>query len=245
MDRNIPDKFFIVKKLKFSRFVPEKKIEVVQFNERLWKRLFPYQQNVKLSKLKLTNIGIYSIAKPFIVEALISDLTKHCEIYRVGKLSNLIITEAFGGVGGFSIGLAALCKSLNIVEVIPDHVNIIKNNLEVYGFNTKKTNITIYNKDYWDVAMNLQQDIIVADCPWSGPMYKNQDRLPLGINNVDIAYVINQLYNNDKFKIFILLAPWNFDIQNFLRNIESKNIIINKMEKHYFIFINNSSSGKK
>jgi hypothetical protein len=41
----------------------------------------------------------------------------------------------------------------------------------------------------------------------------------LGINNIDVTHIINELYKQKKFKVFILLCPRNFDIQSLVKHL--------------------------
>ena len=61
---------------KIIKFVPEKDIKYLKYNEKLWKRIFPYQKDLDYKKLKLTNIGIYSASKKKDLDILISFLKK-------------------------------------------------------------------------------------------------------------------------------------------------------------------------
>jgi len=244
-DEKIPEKFFIIPKKGLIKFKSEKDIKLLEYDENKWNRLFPKEINGKkididMKKLKLTNIAEYSIAKPFIsneLKQLIEGLIKtHF------KRKKPVITETNGGVGGFSLQLIDIVDKVNIVEIIPIHANIIKNNLEVYKMDSKKKDINIYNKDYLDILYDLKQDIIICDPPWGGiENYKKFRYMKLGLNNINITYIINRLYEENKFKIFILLAMKNFDIQNFINLSIAKKITIHNMGKHYFIVVYHNS----
>ncbi len=240
---NLPEQCYLDRTKKISKYVPEKEVKMERFVERIWKTKFPQDilQGVRLSKLQLTNIGLYSIATPAISSALIELIQDLCICHRDLSLDfkNLEITETNGGLGGFSIRLAQHFDKLNIVEINPKHAAIIKNNLRVYGLDTHEKNITIYEKDYMDAMHDIKSDIIICDPPWGGYSYGKQKNIKLGMNNVDITCIINEVFRSSLCKIFILMAPRNYDIQNFLQGIASRNIMIRKLDKHYFIVIRN------
>jgi hypothetical protein len=54
---------YINKKFKFVPFISEQKIEDFPYQKNIWERTFPEKKGVDLTKLRLTNIGRYSIAK--------------------------------------------------------------------------------------------------------------------------------------------------------------------------------------
>ena len=218
------------------KYVPEIELAMEKFNDAVWRSKFPFYPNVDYKKLLLSNIGTYSIISTENSKKLIIILDELNKQYNFKKHFNeLIITEANGGMGGFSIRLSRIFRTLNIVEISKLHTDILKHNLKVY--NTDLTNINIYNVDYLDILYDLNQDVILFDLPWNGYNYKRKKNLLLGINNVNIWYIINKLYQKNKFKICIVMVPGNFDFQNFIVNIESPNIQIRKVDHHYFIII--------
>lgn len=225
---------------KMIPFVPEKTTTLMKFNIGLWKKKFIYKKGLNYSKLMLTNIGRYSISSPAmskLIPTLISDyMTLNKKITK--KYNDLIITETCGGVGGFTLSLAPIFKKINVVEINPVHSEVIENNLDVYGYN-KDNNVNIITDDYLNVMLKLKQDVIITDLPWGGPDYKENALLRLGFNNIDIACVINKLIKYNKFRMYILLVPYNFNIKLFINMVNSDNIIINKSGKHYIISIMN------
>lgn len=230
-------KCYIDKSKRFVPFIPETDIKLEPFNENTWNRKFPRDLgDVALEKLKLTNIGIYSIATPLISKEMLDFVQELCALYNLPDRENMVVTETNGGLGGFSIRLASVFNALNIVEIIPQHAEIIKNNLEVYGFD-KNRKIKIYNQDYLSVLSSIQSDIIICDPPWGGYNYAKQKSIKLGFNNVSITCIINFLLKNNRFKIFILMAPKNFDIQNFISMVDSDTILIRRLRNHYLVAI--------
>lgn len=243
-NEEIPNDYFIDNKKGIVRFIPEKNVVKEKYNAVRWKKLFSTfkdltgsDKNIDFSKLQLSNITRYSVANPSIGHGLEHLLKKYIGMFLNKPIEELVVTETNGGVGGLSIRLANIFNKINIVEINDIHVRMLENNLKVYGYESPKTNIQIYNEDYMDIAYDLNQDIIVSDPPWGGYDYSKSKSMKLGFNNVNIAYVINQLYSKNKFKFYILLAMYNFDIQNFINRLVPKDIIIYNMGKHYFILV--------
>ncbi len=221
---------YIDKSIRLKKFIPEKEVKMEKYNERIWKLKFPATEGLKYEKLQLTNIGLYSISTPSISNNLIEFIA---DISKNHNIDIKIVTETNGGLGGFSIRLAQNFDNLNIIEINRKHADIIKNNLTVYGLSNK--NIQIYNEDYLDIMYDIKSDIIICDPPWGGLMYNTQKNIRLGMDNINIVCIINEIFKHKMCKCFILLAPKNFDIQNFLTFVERKDISIRKLDKHYFI----------
>jgi 16S rRNA G966 N2-methylase RsmD len=230
----IPKEAFITKD-HIIKYMPEIELKMEKFNDTSWRAKFPFYPNVNYRNLQLSNIGAYSIISTDNSKLLINILNEINTQYKFAdQLSDLVITEANGGVGGFSIRLSRTFRKLNIVEISKLHVDILTHNLKVY--NTNLTNINIYNADYLDILYDLKQDVILFDLPWNGYKYKIKKNLYLGLNNINIWYIINKLHEKNKFKVCIVMVPKNFDFQNFIINIES-NVIIRRVDKHYYIII--------
>lgn len=194
-----------------TEFIPEKEIKLIKLSNRGMMRYFPYREGTDYSKLKITNIGLYSVVQRFTAEKILETIVS----YFKKDYKNLIITDANGGVGGVPIYLSSHFKEIKAVEVIKKHHDVIKSNLKVYGI----TNVKVYHSDYLKIMMRLKQDVIFFDPPWGGEGYSDEKSIPLGLNNVNIACIINKLFQERKAKMIILFVPKNFDFQNFKKLI--------------------------
>ncbi len=192
--KNIPTHAFIDGRRHFNiDNTVTKPMQLVPYNEAKWKKLFPHNDatgaeipSMKFRSLQLTEVGLYSIAAPDISQTLIDFLldiiSRNREVFENREVSDLIITETNGGIGGMSIGLLKVFNNLNIVELNPTHASVIKNNLGIYGY-TEDNNIKhikIHQNNYLDIMCNLHQDIIISDPPWGGRSFINQKTIKLG-----------------------------------------------------------------
>lgn len=215
---------------KIIKFVPEKDIKYLKYNEKLWKRIFPHQKDLDYTRLKLTNIGIYSASKKKDLDILISFLKK-----KYKNLEKKVIIDGNGGVGNTTLFLSYVFGFVISVEIMKIHADLIKNNMKVYD----RKNVKVMNYDFFDIALEVNADFIIFDLPWGGTDYKNKSRIQLGYNNVRIACVINKLLEKKNIKEgIILFCPYNFDIDNFMKKINSKKIKRINLNKHYWIIIN-------
>ena len=210
---------YIDKNKEVVPFVPESNIKIVKASEYEMKKIFPYKKGLNYDNLMMTNIGIYSGTNPYITGKMIEIIKKTFKNHK-----NLVITDANGGVGGFSLQMAKNFGFVKIVEIEKIHTRVIKNNLKEYGF----SNFKVYNKDYLDIMMKLKQDIIVFDPPWGGKGYKSRKKILLELDNVDISCIIKKLYDARKFKLVIFLIPYNFDLEHFKEISGITNFTFNK-----------------
>lgn len=201
-----------------KKFVPELNPKLIDYDDELFKRHFPNDKNIDFKKLKISNIGKYSMDKPDKAQIL-SDLIKE----NMGT-NDLVITDANSNMGGNVINFAKNFKFVNSVEILPFHCDILKNNVEVYDLLDK---VNINCADYLDIMHNLKQDVIFFDPPWGGTDYKKEKNLNLYLDNINIVDIINELY--DYAKMIVLRIPRNFNIVDLLRRIEYTNVNIYKV----------------
>lgn len=225
---------YIDKTKKRTKYVPELNVELLPYDDALWKRKFMYQKDLDYRSLQMTNIGKYSIASPQMGAQLVAFIKELNERYIHKDPNQLVCTESHGGIGGFTLPLALAFTKVNTVEINPVHANIIVNNLKVYGVTS---DVHIEVADYMDIMYDIPNDVIVCDPPWGGMSYGKKKSMQLGINNINVVCVINDLYKRKAFKAFILLAAINYDIQNFVSSIIATDIVIKRLGKHYFIAV--------
>ena len=198
-------------------FVPENIIKEANVTKEIYLKLFPKVDSyVKYQELKISNIGLYSMTRPFVAE-------KICRIIKklVKNDNNATITDAMGNMGGMTITLCKYFNKINTCEIVPEHCAILKNNIQVYGF-TNKVNLVC--GDYMDNMFNFGQDIIFFDPPWGGLDFDKTSSLSLYINNINIICIIKQLISYAKY--ILLLVPFNYNY-NDLRKIDTCMRIIN------------------
>jgi 16S rRNA G966 N2-methylase RsmD len=228
MDKNC----YINKNSEIIKFKPEKEPKEIIVTEELFKKLFYQKENIDYKKLKLSNIGVYSMTRYDMANKICKKIT------RLMNTKKLVITDALANMGGITTLFAKNFEYVNACEIVNLHADIIKNNLEVYGYNT---NVNIINDDYFNVMYKLKQDIIFLDPPWGGPQYKQkEDGILLHINNVNIWCIINSLLKHAKY--IVILIPYNFSGSDLLKINSKFEIIILDKEKqersHRLLIVN-------
>jgi len=243
---NYKNECFIEKPLKIIPFKCENKNEYLDLKnfEYKVKYIFPIMKNIKstndFKKLKMSKIGLYSIAYIELGKKMLSIINS-----KFKNVKDMILTDANGGIGGLSLQMIDSFKKTNIIELNKFHYDIIKHNLEAYGFSKSKYNV--YNYDSLEYVFKLKSDVIIFDPPWFGKDYKNKSSLLLGLNNVNIICIINKLFLKKNIKLILLLVPENYDFTNFLKLliipfIQIYQVYIKKNKKQSIISIEKNIS---
>lgn len=197
------------------KFKSEKEIEEIPITYETYIKFFPkIKGEINYQKLRISNIGLYSITRPKIAE-------KICKIIiKIMKTKNLIITDAMGNMGGMTITFAKYFDRVNTCEIMPKHCDILENNIRIYNLEDK---INIYCGDYFDFMNKLDQDVVFFDPPWGGTDYHKKKFLSMNINNVNIICVINSILKNAKF--FLLKVPFNYNFNDLRLTSQYKYIV--------------------
>ena len=186
-------------------------------------------------KLKITNVGKYSITKPIHtswIKSIIINFFKNKNI----NTKSLNIIDSTACVGGDTISFSKYFKSVLSIEKNEIHFDILKNNINVLNLN----NIQLQNNDFISYINNNKSynfyDILFIDPPWGGPNYKNIKNIDLFLENndgvnINLKDIINSFYK--KFKYIILKSPTNFNLKeddylykNISTNLDKDNKIL-------------------
>jgi hypothetical protein len=167
---------------------------------------------------------------------------------------NISITDTNAGFGGFTYVLLFFFNNINVVDIDSKRIDFIKSNVMLYKkyFNIT-SNIHFYPTDYLQVYKKLKQDIIISDFPWYGIGYKSKDLTRLSIKNKEdkiiyIEDIVIELYKQNKFKLYLILIPHNFDMKTFDKHLNIHSIpysIFNEIKskinenKHRIIIVYN------
>jgi hypothetical protein len=163
---------------------------------------FPEKKGIDLSKLKISNIGKYSISKPgdaLIINKIILKYFK--------KSKKIIITDATANNGGNTIHFAFDFYQVNSVEISKDQFEYLKNNIDVYGLK----NVILYNDDYLNIMKTLKQDVIFIDAPWGGVLYYKIKNIDLFLGKQNLVNIVKELYDTKAFKLCVLKVPKNYN----------------------------------
>ncbi|XP_045495837.1 trimethylguanosine synthase isoform X2 [Colias croceus] len=86
------------------------------------------------------------------------------------KYSYDVVLDAFCGAGGNTIQFAHTCHKVIAIDIDPLKIEMAKHNAEVYGVADK---IEFIVGDFFEMAPNLNADMVFLSPPWGGPNYSD------------------------------------------------------------------------
>lgn len=197
----------------------------------LKQKLFPKLNNIELiSKLKMDEVGKYSITLPKTAEIITTLINYHIQKLPVLANKEIVITDATAGIGGNTISFAQKFHKVNAIELNYNRFLFLQNNVQVYNLN----NIIMYNKDYIELMEHLEQDILFIDPPWGGKNYKKKRKLKINLSQISLENICQRM--KDKTKLIILKIPLNYDIENLIVSINAT-IYQYKIKKMYILIL--------
>lgn len=185
-------------------------------NYNVIKKVFPLDNCNNIKNLKYDNEGLYSISHPESADTI----SKKIKLFEKSGINLQTIIDATAGLGGNTLSFAKYFDKVISIEIDEKRFNHLQDNVKCY----KYENIILYNQDFFNVLSNLDHtvDAIFIDPPWGGPNYKYDDNLEIKLSEYDLSKVckiINEyMYNNSKVKMIIFKLPYNYDINNILKD---------------------------
>lgn len=176
--------------------------------------LFPRKEGLDFTKLKTTEEGSYSITRRRDAERIMNIIRN-----TIHSIEQLTVTDATACNGGDTINFSLKAKHVHSIEYKHDNFEVLRNNIEVYGFK----NITLYEGDCTKL-FNWYTDILYIDPPWGGKEYRVQKNLDLFLSSKRLDNWLEDILlrrNRPRFIILKLPFNYNFNRLNFLSNVEA------------------------
>jgi predicted RNA methylase len=200
-------------------------VEIYNFD---YRSLFPPKNNVDMKKLRMTDIGLYSIT-PFrqaneITNEIIKRIDKNPE--------EIIITDANGCMGGNTISFAQVFGKVYSIEKNHLHYNILVNNVKTYGLD----NVQVICGNFEDIYSTINSDVIFMDPPWGGQDYYKVKNLALYYGTYKVENIIKEHLNA---KLYVVKIPMNFNMASFVNTLGQKDykIEICVMKKYQIVYV--------
>lgn len=163
--------------------------------------------SINIKNIKMNNVGRYSITRPYEAQQIVNNIKRNCVVPTDG----LVITDATCGVGGDTLHFSKNFKKVNSVDILEENCSLLKINCEHYLCN----NVTIINRDYTNIWMYLQQDIIYFDPPWGGVEYKKQKKIKLYLSDMYLPDLIGEIFAKNRDTKIFLKAPINLYMEDY------------------------------
>lgn len=190
-------------------------------------KLFPYEKNVNMNDLWISDQGMFSITKPKEAELITSLITNHIR----KNPKKVVITDATANVGGNAINFAKYFGFVNAVEISPLHCKIIDHNLKAY----KRRNTKVYCQSYVEIANTIKQDIVYIDPPWGGVSYRIKKRINLFLSGESISSIINRIRH--RAELFAVKGPINLDLQTLVTETNMKTFVVYKVRNYLLVIL--------
>jgi len=189
--------------------------------------IFPKNENI--DKIRITDVGLYSITKKNEAYFITNLITKFFNNTKV------IITDSTACIGGNTISFQLHDQITKVysIEINKLHHEILRNNVLLYKNNDK---VKIINDNYLNIMKNIEQDIIFHDFPWCGINYKENDQINIGLyddnnNFIKLSNIVNELKTHARMQVIKL--PLNFEFVDFFQEIKFNKIKIHKIYNKY------------
>ena len=197
---------------------------------------FPEEENVNMTNLQMTNVGLYSITKPEEADKITNIIIKNLPKNSPNKYT---ITDGTSGVGGNVISFSKYFKKVNAVELNNVHFDILKHNVNIYMKARKitdskyKYNVIYYKNSYFKIYNKIKQDIIFLDPPWGGRDYKKKKKVDIYIDNIKIHKIIPKLVEHAS--LVVLKLPYNYKFHKIFKKYEK--VKIHKIKNYVLLLL--------
>ena len=111
-------------------------------------------------------------------------------------------------------------RIVNSVEINNKTCEILKNNIQVYGYRTNN----VFCQDYLKIYLDLNQDCVFFDPPWGGADYYKIENLDLFLGDKNIIDIIYEIMTKNKAELVVFKAPKNFNFKGLSKTLKDYNI---------------------
>ena len=160
--------------------------------EKVLKNKRPYFKTGR--PMYMTNISVYSLAKPFMAEGMTRFISKYM------GTTNARILDATANVGGVTLYLAKYFKHVTALEYDKATYELLKHNMTGTG-------VTVKHGDALKEIKQCKYDVIFFDPPWGG----TNEAQELFLGGKPIRTVIKSI---PKHIIIALLIPPKFNFES-------------------------------
>lgn len=127
--------------------------------------------------IQIDEEGWYSVTPEVIAEHIALEAKAIAETYRETEADELIVLDAFCGVGGNTIQFAKQFDRVVAVDLDAGRLEMAKHNAEIYGVADR---ITFIHADAFEIISKFSRSkeykfqVVFMSPPWGGPSYLNQ-----------------------------------------------------------------------
>ena len=170
--------------------------------------IFPRKVGVDTTKIKISNVGLYSVTSSKFNQKIIDIILQHNK-----NNKNITIMDCTAWVGGDTVGFGLVFDKVVSLEKDPVNYECLVNNINVYELE----NVIALNFDFLERGFEIidqnKPSILYFDPPWGGKDYYLQDKIELFLNDKNIKDIFNDIFNKFNFvDAIVVKAPSNYNI---------------------------------
>lgn len=174
--------------------------------------VFPHQENVDYSRLRMTPEGLYSVTRRRDGQRMLDFLAR-----TIPDIGRRTITDATACVGSDTLRFSQVFQKVHSIELKHDNVVALQHNVNVFGAG----NVTVYEGDATKI-FNWKTDVLYIDPPWGGPDYYTKPKLDLYLGQHRLDKWIEELLKDKNRPAYVVLKlprNYNFAHLHFLPNV--------------------------
>lgn len=153
--------------------------------------------------------AVYSVSRPE-AASRIAELLHEALRMQGCVTDDVRVVDATACVGGDTLALARQFPDGRVTAVERDEhrSRILSANLALAQID----NVRVLCDDFVACMDRFSDtDALYIDCPWGGPSYKTQDRVPLELSGVPLERVVERSIREIAPRVIALKTPFNYD----------------------------------
>jgi tRNA1(Val) A37 N6-methylase TrmN6 len=200
---------------------------------------FPDQEGVDRTRLRIHEVGRYSISLPRDAEENVRTMAAVLARLTGKDACELHVTDACACVGGDTIALAKHFARVTAVEVDRGTHDILTHNLRTYGLLSERCEplradcVELFRDPAW------RSDVVYIDPPWNQagrPWHTQLASVMPQLSGRGVEAVASELLGREGGPVMVVLkCPWNFDFTRLCRAMQGVSIVTHKVNKYFLV----------
>lgn len=196
-------------------------------------RYFPYKKGIDFSRLRLHEVGAFSISRPDHADLITKVVCSFLEAILGLQANECSICDGTACVGGNTLSFANSFRRVRSIELDRDTFEMLQHNLKVYKISVTKA-VTICG-DLTQLLPKLNEDVLFIDPPWQTGegWYTEKTRIMLFLTGQPIWKVVTD--SLESFVLVVIKVPFNFDIRTFMRKLSGYVVAPHQVHNFYIL----------
>lgn len=201
-------------------------------------RFFPRHPGVQPTDLIVTDVGQFSITRPWdarTIRSVVADAAVDIGI----PLDHIVDGTACNG--GDTLSFLQAFSRVTAVEMDVTQYAALQHNMKVYGHGNKSY-LTLLQDDFTQVYKQLNASVVYLDPPWGGPDYKLFKELMLDMSDQPVDEVVHDILRQSDAKLVAVKVPNNFAFHRFRETLRNYHVRQVPVRNYYLLLVSESGS---